>query len=82
MLLAKDILIDLLTERRGLYERLGLLDEYVTAMQKSPAFGTALGNSVTMNEPIEELEGRIADVNRRIARVRGPIPDKLAFDLS
>jgi hypothetical protein len=34
------------------------------------------------SEPIEALEGRIADINRQIARVRGPISDGLAFDLN
>jgi hypothetical protein len=82
MFFSKDSLIDLLTERRDLYEQLGLLDSYVAAVQDSRAFGTALGDAVTMSEPIDGLEGQIADINRRIARIRGPIPDALAFDLN
>jgi len=80
MLFSNDSLIGLLAERRDLYEQMGLLDRYVAAVQESPAFGTSFGNAATMSEPIEGLEGRIADINRRIARIRGPIPDGRAFD--
>ena len=82
MFLCNDILVGLLAERRDLYEQLGLLDRYVADAQGSAAFATPLGHSVTMIEPIEALEGQIADINRRIARLRGPIPDALAFDLN
>ena len=82
MFLCNDILVGLLAERRDLYEQLGLLDRYVADTQGAAAFGTPLGHAVTMSEPIETLEGQIADINRRIARIRGPIPDSLAFDLN
>jgi hypothetical protein len=82
MFLSNDVLIGLLAERRELYEQLGLIDKYVADAQDSPAFGTSVGNAVMMSEPIEGLEEQIADINRRIARIRGPIPDVLAFDLN
>lgn len=81
MVFSKNGLIDLLGRRRDLYERLGLLDRYVASVQVSPTFGTAFGNAVTMTDSIEGLEGEITDINRRIARIRGPIPDELALDL-
>lgn len=82
MLFANDTLIGLLAKRRDLYEELGLIDKYVAAVQGSPAFGAADGNSVTMSDSIEGLEVEIAEINRRIARINGPIPDALAFDLN
>lgn len=82
MYFSNDALIDLLAKRRDLYEELGAIDQYVAAVQDSPAFGTPVGNSVTMSESIDGLELEIADINRRIARIRGPIPDALAFDLN
>jgi len=81
-ILSSSRLVGLLAERRDLYEQLGILDRYVADVQGSAAFGTSLGHAVTMSEPIEALEGQIADINRQIARIRGPIPDGLAFDLN
>jgi hypothetical protein len=74
-------LIDLLAERRDLYEQLGVLDKHFAFVQAGPAFEPPYGNAASMIEPIEGLEAEIDEVNRRIARFRGPIPDGLAFDL-
>lgn len=76
MFLCNDALVGLLAERSDLYEKLGLLDIHVGYAQA----GAAVGPAAMIDEPIEALEGRIADVNRRIARLRGPIPEALAFD--
>lgn len=76
-----DVLMGLLAERTDLYEKLGLFDIHVGDAPGGAAVGAPVGHSV-VNEPIEALEGRIADVNRRIARLRGPITDGLAFDLN
>jgi hypothetical protein len=77
MLFSDETLIDLLAKRRDLYEKLGLIGGYVAPEEGGPAFG----DSVIMGDTIEGLEGQVADINRRIARIRGPIPDRLAFDL-
>jgi hypothetical protein len=82
MFFSKDVLLGLLSERRDLYERLGLLDKYAAEVQDGPAFGPSPGDTVATSELVEGLEVQIAHINSRIARIRGPIPDVLAFDLN
>ena len=83
MSFSNDSLPDLLASRRDLYEQLALIDRQVAAVQNSPFFNTRLGNSIDMGDSIEGVEGQIADINQRIARIRGRIPDEagLAVDL-
>ncbi len=68
MFFSQETLVSLLASRHELYVQLGLVDEYVAASTPS--------NSPIMSDLIEGLEGRIADINRQIARFRGPILDE------
>lgn len=75
MFFSHDTLIGLLASRHKLYVQLGLIDKYVAAVEAGPTFSTPPDDAVTMGGLIEDLEGQIGDINRRIAQFRGPILD-------
>lgn len=71
---SSDALTVLRSRRCDLYEQLALIDGHVAAVHNSPFFGTRAGNSVTMRESIEGVEGEIADINRQLGDIEGELP--------
>jgi hypothetical protein len=69
MFFSHDTLTVLLASRHKLYVQLGFIDKYVADVED----GAPPDGAATMNGLIEDLEGQIGDINRRIAGFRGPI---------
>jgi hypothetical protein len=76
MFFSHETLVSLLASRHKLYVQLGLIDRHVAAARAGPASSRPPRSAASMRELTEEVERQIAEINRRIARFKGPILDE------